>query len=490
VTNSFSSVTSSVASLTVLAPVQITSHPASQAVMLGSNTSFAVTANGTTPGYQWLLNGAPLADGGRISGSSSATLTISDVQSGDVGNYSVAVTNLLSAATSRWAALTPKTSSAPLLRYVNPNNGTPMLPYLEWNTAATNIQDAVDAAVAGDLVLVTNGIYNLGGRVMFLQLTNRVVIDKPVTVRSVNGPTVTVIYGSSSPSVRCAYLSSGATLSGFTLTNGNTIRGSNNPYPEDSGGGVWCTSRGETVTNCFITRNFSSYGGGAYLGTLVNCILETNSAVFGGGGYSNILSGCRLKGNFATGNGAGAYGAVLVNCTVVSNTTPATSGGGGGIYGGSASNTIVYYNFSNKDPNFPVNTPMSFCCTATVATNGFGNITNAPLFVNITNDFHLQSNSPCINAGNNSYVTNSTDLDGNPRIVGGTVDIGAYEFQSPSSILSYAWAQQYGLPTDGSADYVDTDGTGMNNWQKWIAGLNPTNPASVLAMSAPIASTI
>jgi hypothetical protein len=112
-------------------------------------------------------------------------------------------------------------------------------------------------------------------------------------------------------------------------------------------------------------------------------------------------------------------------------------------------------------------------------------ITKAPLFIDYQGgNLRLESDSPCINAGNNGYA-GSTDHDGRPRIVGGTVDMGAYEFQPGVSGEFIGWLQRYSLPTDGSADHSDSDGDGMDNWGEWVCGTEPTEPSSVLSMLLP-----
>jgi hypothetical protein len=128
--------------------------------------------------------------------------------------------------------------------------------------------------------------------------------------------------------------------------------------------------------------------------------------------------------------------------------------------------------------------PLSvYCCTTPLPANGIGNITNAPLFVDYAGgNLRLQSNSPCINAGGNAYATGPTDLDGLPRIVSGTVDIGAYEYQGPGSVISYAWLRQYGLPTDGSVDFLGLDADGHTTWQEWRCQTDPTNALSALRL--------
>jgi len=172
---------------------------------------------------------------------------------------------------------------------------------------------------------------------------------------------------------------------------------------------------------------------------------------------------------------------MAINCTIVGNTATKY---GGGVYGATLKNCILFHNSAPNGSNYP-NGVFNYCDTMPLP-SGIGNITNEPVFMDMANgNYRLQSNSPCINSGNNSYISVTNDLDGNPRIVGGTVDIGAYEYQTPSSILSYAWAQQFDLPTDGSADPLDSDGDGMNNWQEWKAGTIPTNAASVLKLASP-----
>jgi len=175
---------------------------------------------------------------------------------------------------------------------------------------------------------------------------------------------------------------------------------------------------------------------------------------------------------------------MLNNCTLTGNSAHF----GGGIYHSIPNNCILYYNTAAiganySDSDFAPNDLLSYCCTTPMPPNGVGNITNAPLFVDYAaGNLRLQSNSPCINSGNNAYVPGNTDLDGRSRIVGGTVDMGAYESQGLGMSEFIAWLAEFGLPTDGSVDFVDSDNDRLNNWQEWHCQTDPTNALSVLRL--------
>jgi hypothetical protein len=389
-------------------------------------------------------------------------------------------------------------SASAATRYVDLNSPSPTPPYTSWSTAATNIQDAIDVASDGDMVLVTNGIYRAGGRVVFGAMTNRIAVTKPLVVQSVNGPSQTSIEGNGPPgagAVRCVYLTNQAQLIGFTLTNGATLA-SGDPTKERSGGGIWCerpagpVSFAPVISNCVITANVASQdGGGACNGRYVRCVFKDNAASYGGAASRGYFQSCLILGNTAH-SGAGGLESPdsAYNSTIVSNSC-AGSGGAGGVRAGGEDlqNCIIYYN-TNTNPTGLFQNFLGFssqlinCNTITIPPGSSGTtITNPPLFVNsASGDFRLQSNSACINAGKNANIVDDLDLNGLPRIVSGTVDIGAYEFQSSASMLSYEWAQRYGFPTDGTADFSDGDGDGMSNYGEWRSDTVPTNVLSVL----------
>jgi PKD repeat protein len=223
------------------------------------------------------------------------------------------------------------------IHYVTLNSSSPQAPYSSWATAATNIQDAVDAAsVEGALILVSNGVYQGGVRVVYGGSSNRLAVTKPVVVQSVNGPGATVIHGyrsaevtNQSSAVRCVYLTNQATLAGFTLTNGATPA-TGDVAKEQSGGAVWCESPSAVISNWVLIGNSAQANGGAsYSGTLQNCTLSGNSASSGAGAYGSALLSCLLNDNSATSYGGGASLGWLSNCTVSNNLTTGYSSSGG-----------------------------------------------------------------------------------------------------------------------------------------------------------------
>jgi hypothetical protein len=108
VTNPAGSVISTAAVLTVVVPPDVTLTPTNQTVPVGGTASFSAVVAGTEPiSYQWQW------DGTNLDGAVSQTLSLTNVQPGQAGGYSVMVTNSAGSATSAVAVLT--VASPPLL---------------------------------------------------------------------------------------------------------------------------------------------------------------------------------------------------------------------------------------------------------------------------------------------------------------------------------------------------------------------------------------
>jgi len=503
VTNSYGFDHSQVATLTVgdSAPV-ITMQPQSQTVALGGSVTLAADAVGSLPLYwQWQFNGNAILD------ATDSSLVLGPLTTAQQGTYSVIVSNVFGVATSSDASVNVAVGGG--VSYVWQDSPNPTPPFTNWATAAHSITNAIAAVAPLDQIVVTNGTY-----------PGTLNIDKPLTLVSVNGPQVTIINAgyNSGPAFDSGSVTlvDGASLSGFTVTNGSGA---------PNGAGVWCLTTNAFVTNCVISGNASwgGFGGGARGCTLYGCLLANNMATNGGGAFASTLINCVVSNNAGGGAswctlfntlvisnnqwGAGADSSTLYNCILIGNGNPnywynvaaasstlyncTLSGNTLAATSSKLYNCIAYYSTGSVGINYDPSCTFNYCCTTPMPTNGVGNITNAPLFVSPdTWDFHLQATSPCIDAGTNTYVFTATDFDGASRIVNRTVDMGAYEYQGSGPLTFQAWLQYYGLPTDGSADFIDSDGDGLNNWQEWIAGTNPTNTASAFRILSVSSSEI
>ena len=224
----------------------------------------------------------------------------------------------------------------------------------------------------------------------------------------------------SSPAVtNCEIIGNGA--AGIRMTSSCSPRINNCNISDNVGGGINCSSGCAPVVNaCDISGNGNTAinGGGIFCTNscspvITNCVIDSNMAAFGGGincqfSGTATFTNCTLYGNFAT-NGAGLRcgnsAIVKVTNCIIWDESPRE------ILVETAGNPQVAY--SNVFNYWP----------------GLGNIFEDPLFVNPAGgNFRLQEDSLCVDAGTDTAPSlPAADKDGNPRLLGWDVDMGAYE---------------------------------------------------------------
>ena len=181
----------------------------------------------------------------------------------------------------------------------------------------TNIQDAINHASVGDIIVLADGTYS------GVKNYNVDFGGKAVTVQSANGPTNCIIDCKQLGRAFIAQSQEKPTTQviGLTIKNGSA----------SDGAGIY-TNANLVVKNCVFTNNVAvsgNSGGGMYGGTAISCSFTNNTAGNGGGMSNGIASNCAFTSNTSTYNGGGGYAITATNCVFTNNMT---SGDGGGLY--------------------------------------------------------------------------------------------------------------------------------------------------------------
>jgi parallel beta-helix repeat protein len=310
------------------------------------------------------------------------------------------------------------------------------------------IQGAIVASGNGDTIIVRPGTY----------VENIDFLGKGITVLSERGPAVTVIDGNRAgsvvnfPNVTDEF----SVLEGFHITNGLS----------QGGGGIDSFDSSPTIRGNWITDNVSlGEGGGIYSygpcssPTVIGNIFSNNRAVRGGaisvnGGWPKVLNNFVLE-NTASSEGGGFYcydscnGPVVTGNTFCGNTAAA----GGGIFAThnaimNITNTILWNDSAPVAPEIWLGSAMAPSTLSISHSDvaggpaavhveagstlvwGAGMIDADPLFADpARGDFHLTWNSPCRDAGDSGApLIPAVDFEGDPRVAGGSAEIGADEF--------------------------------------------------------------
>ena len=170
VSNFYGTALSSNALLTMLDPF-ISSQPQNATVAAGAPATFSVGAVGTAPlHYSWRKNGAALADGGNISGSGTAVLDLASAQLGDVGTYSVVVSNangwMVSSNATLVAAYAPTITTQPAVQRVPAGSAVslgvavlgPGPVTYRWRKDGTNVVDGTNITGSATTTLTLSNV--------------------------------------------------------------------------------------------------------------------------------------------------------------------------------------------------------------------------------------------------------------------------------------------------------------------------------------------